>query len=119
MVSDQRTGDAMADGSVKVSYLAPKDGDQQGGSNGAGGDPVHVMAGRAELNHASQVAIFHGVTGRPARLWQGASQVEAPVLQFEQKDRRLLAKGDRPSTALVVQRTVLVEWTARRKGKDL
>ena len=23
--------------------------------------------------------------GRPARLWQGASQVEAPVLQFEQK----------------------------------
>ena len=30
--------------------------------------------------------------GTPARLWQGASQVEAPVIQFDQKEKRLVAR---------------------------
>jgi lipopolysaccharide export system protein LptA len=84
VVSEQQTGDATADGSVKASYV-------QAGSTA---ESVHVLASRAELKHDSQVAIFYGGAGKPARLWQGASQVDAPVLEFEQKQKRLLAHGE-------------------------
>jgi lipopolysaccharide export system protein LptA len=84
VVSEQRTGDATADGSVKASFI-------QAGSDA---EPVHVLAARAELKHDAQVAKFYGVSGKPARLWQGASQVDAPVIEFEQKQKRLLAHGE-------------------------
>jgi lipopolysaccharide export system protein LptA len=94
---EQQTGDAAADGSVKASY----------GQAGSAEEPVHVLAARADLKHDSQIATFHGVAGRPARLWQGASQVDAPVLQFEQKQRRLLAHGEAQGAPMAVH-TVLV-----------
>lgn len=97
VVTEQQTGDATADGSVKASYKLP----------GGGDEPVHVLAGRAELKHDSQVALFYGVAGRQARLWQGGSQVEAPVLQFEQKQRRLVARSDGKDTTMAVH-TVMV-----------
>jgi lipopolysaccharide export system protein LptA len=96
VVTEQQTGDATADGSVKASY----------GQAGSTDEPVHVQAARAELNHDSQIAIFHGA-GKPARLWQGASQVDAPVLQFERKQRRLLAHGEGQGAPMAVH-TVLV-----------
>jgi lipopolysaccharide export system protein LptA len=97
VVAEQKTGDATADGAVKASYQ------QAGGS----GEPVHVLAARAEMKHDSQIAIFYGAPGQRARLWQGASQVDAPVLQFEQKQRRLLAHGEGRGAAMAVH-TVLV-----------
>jgi lipopolysaccharide export system protein LptA len=105
VVTEQQTGDATADGAVKVSYRQP----------GSSDEPVHVLAARAEMKHDSQVAIFYGVAGRPARLWQVASQVEAPVLQFEQKERRLLAHGEGQGAPMVVH-TVLVGTGASAKG---
>lgn len=115
VVTEQKTGDATADGSVKVSYLQPRDESVKGAvaKSGrakdeaeSGTEPVHVLAERAELKHDSQVAVFHGGAGRPARLWQGASQVEAPLIQFEQKAKRLVAKGDGQGAPMAV-RTVL------------
>ncbi len=97
VVTEQQTGDATADGSVKASY-------RQAGSTD---EPVHVLAARAELKHDSQIAIFHGVPGKPARLWQGASQVDAPVLQLEKKQGRLLAHGEGQGAPMAVH-TVLV-----------
>src|SRR5216683_1158578 len=94
---EQQTGDAAADGSVKASY----------GQAGSVEEPVHVLAARADLKHDSQIATFHGVAGRPARLWQGASQINAPMLQFEQKQRRLLAHGEGQGAPMAVH-TVLV-----------
>jgi lipopolysaccharide export system protein LptA len=105
VVSEQQTGDATADGLVKASY-------RQAGSTD---EPVHVLAARAELKHDSQVATFYGVAGRPARLWQAGSQVEAPVLVFEQKQRRLLAHGEGQGAAMVVH-TVLVSSGGAAKG---
>jgi lipopolysaccharide export system protein LptA len=105
VVSEQQTGDATADGSVKASY-------RQAGSTD---EPVHVLATRAELKHDSQVATFYGVAGRPARLWQAGSQVEAPVLEFEQKQQRLLAHGEGQGGAMVVH-TVLVSSGGAAKG---
>jgi lipopolysaccharide export system protein LptA len=104
VVTEQQTGDATADGAVKASY-------RQAGSSD---EPVHVLAARAELKHDSQIAIFYGVVGKPARLWQAASQVEAPVLQFEQKQRRLLAHGEGLGAPMAVH-TVLVS-AASAKG---
>jgi lipopolysaccharide export system protein LptA len=97
VVTEQQSGDATADGSVKASYGQP----------GSADEPVHVLAARAELKHDSQTATFHGVAGKPARLWQGASQVDAPVLQFEQRQKRLLARGEGQGAPMAV-RTVLV-----------
>jgi len=97
VVTEQQTGDAVAEGSVKASY-------RQAGS---AEEPVHVLAARAELKHDSQIATFHGAAPSPARLWQGASQVEAPVLQFEQKQRRLLAHGEGQGVPMAVH-SVLV-----------
>ena len=97
VVSEQKTGDATADGSVKASFSQA----------GSAQEPAHVLAARAELKHDSQVAIFYGVAGKSARLWQGASQVDAPVIEFEQKHKRLLAKGEGPGAPGAVH-TVLV-----------
>jgi lipopolysaccharide export system protein LptA len=106
VVSEQQTGDATADGLVKASYRH---------AGGTEGELVHVLAARADLKHDSQVATFYGVAGRPARLWQAGSQVEAPVLEFEQKQRRLLAHGEGQSGAMVVH-TVLVRSGSAAKG---
>lgn len=97
VVMEQPSGDAAAEGSVKASY------GQAGGTD----EPAHVLAARAELKHDSQIATFYGVTGKPARLWQGGSQVEAPVIQFEQKQQRLLAHGEGQGAPMAVH-TVLV-----------
>ncbi len=98
---EQGSGDGVAEGSVKASYMQPKAG------QGQQGDVVHVLAARAELKRAADQAIFYGGGGRPARLWQGGSQVEAPVLQFEQRQRRLTAHGEGQGSPMAVH-TVLV-----------
>jgi lipopolysaccharide export system protein LptA len=103
VVTEQQTGDATADGSVKASYGQP-----------GSAEPVHVLATRAEMKHDSQVAKFYGVQGKPARLWQGASQVDAPVLELEQKQRRLLAHGEGHGAPMAVH-TVLVGGGASGK----
>ena len=126
VVTEQKTGDATADGSVKVSYGQPKDesakgsaaksGSAKGGASEVDNEPVHVLAERAELKHDSQVAMFHGASGKPARLWQGASQVEAPMIQFEQKAKRLTAKGEGQGAPMAVQ-TVLASAAKKDSAK--
>jgi lipopolysaccharide export system protein LptA len=76
---------------------------------------VHVLASRAVFKHDAGQAIFYGVEGRPARLWQGGSQVEAPVLQLDQKEKRLVAHGDGPGDATAVH-TVLVDSGSAKAG---
>jgi lipopolysaccharide export system protein LptA len=106
---EQGSGDGIAEGSVKASYLQPKTG-----QSSSQGEVVHVLAARAEMKRASDQTIFYGGGGRLARLWQGGSQVEAPVLQFEQKQRRLVARGDGQGSPMAVH-TVLV--SAAGSGK--
>jgi lipopolysaccharide export system protein LptA len=106
---EHETGDAQAEGSVKVDYVqsSVKPGAAQPGSGQQKGDaePAHVLADRAELVHATEVATFYG---RPARLWQGGSQVQAPVLEFARAQRRLVARGNDGSAGAAVVHTVLV-----------
>jgi lipopolysaccharide export system protein LptA len=107
VVTEQQTGDAAADGSVKASYGQP----------GSAEEPVHVLAARADLKRDSQIATFHGVAGTPARLWQGASQVDAPVLQFEQAQRRLLAHGEGQGAPMAVHTVLVSGGSSGSSGK--
>jgi lipopolysaccharide export system protein LptA len=107
---DHKTGDAQAEGAVKVDYVqrsSAKPGTPQPGGAQQKGDaePAHVLAERAELVHATQVATFYG---RPARLWQGGSQVQAPVLEFARTQRRLTARGGVGGAGAAEVHTVLV-----------
>ena len=90
------TGDAVAEGSVRVSYL------QQGST----GEPVHVMAARAIEHKATGVTQFFAAVGGNARMWQSGSTVEAPVLEFDRTRRVVTAHGVGAGQAV---KTVLVE----------
>ena len=97
------SGDLVADGRVRVSYL------QAGGK----GEPLHVTAARLVEKKAAGTADFFGGAGRDARMWQEGSQVEAPVLSFSQEgkekaSRKLVAHGDLAGDADFV-RAVLVD----------
>ena len=105
-VTEQQNGNATADGSVKASY----------GTIGSADEPAHVLAARAELQHDSGIATFHGVPGKPARLWQGSSQVDAPVLEFDQKQKKLLARGEGQGAPAV--HTVMVKSQSGRSSAN-
>lgn len=96
---DRTTGNLQAEGAVKVDYVQAVS--SQGsvshaatGKNGSQPRPVestHILADRADLEHATDIATFHG---KPARLWQGGSQVQAPVIEFSRGQKRLIARGE-------------------------
>jgi lipopolysaccharide export system protein LptA len=96
---DRKTGDAHALGAVKVNYLQDNSA-QAGGLCGtapgsasqqaAQAEPMHVLAERAELVHATSVATFYG---RPVRMWQGGSQVQAPVIELQRAEQKMTARS--------------------------
>ena len=96
VVIERSSGDATADGGVKVSYLQTESA-----------EPVHIFAARADLKHDAGRATFYGGS-TPARMWQagtgsqGGSQIEAPVLVFEQELKRLTARAETAGVAASV-----------------
>lgn len=117
VVVERGSGDATAEGGVRVNYA-------QVAKDGSDGEPVHVTADHAALKRVAMAkgvkapsddtAFFYGVAGKPARLWQGSSQVQAPVLKFEEGMRRLTANG--PGAGMVVH-SVLVGSTGKAGKK--
>jgi lipopolysaccharide export system protein LptA len=129
------SGDAHASGSVKVSYLAQEGGNQLSGLRGTAPgatapastlqpatpvEPTHVVAASADLVRGTGVATFYG---KPARLWQAGSQVQAPVIQLQLVEQsgtwelsKLIAHGDATGPAGQV-RTILVHTAKPRSAK--
>jgi lipopolysaccharide export system protein LptA len=119
---DRATGDAHALGAVKGIYAqeasAPAAG-ERGAAVGSGSmtghgsaqsqntaaEPTHVLAERAEMNHAWGIATFYG---KPARLWQGGSQVQAPVIELARVEQRLTAHGESAAGGSAQVHTILV-----------
>ena len=101
---DQGTGDATAEGSVRVSYL------QQGST----GEPLHVMSARAVGHKATGITQFFSGANGNAKMWQAGSQVEAPVLDFDRTKRTVLAHGAGGQQGAVVK-TVLVDSNDKSK----
>jgi lipopolysaccharide export system protein LptA len=71
----QTTGDAVADGNVAATLV---------NANAKAGAPVtHALAQQATLRKAAQTVEFRGTDAAPARMWQGANQVEAANLLLD------------------------------------
>ena len=107
---DHKTGDAHAEGAVKVNYVqesSTQAGAAQGGTQQKDeGEPTHILADRAEMQHATEIATFYG---KPVRMWQGGNQVQAPVLELARAQKRLIARGEAGAPANSAQvHTVLV-----------
>jgi lipopolysaccharide export system protein LptA len=90
LVLDRKTGDAQASGTVKVDYTQDAS-PPAGKTQSAPAEPTHIVADRAEFVHATAIATF---AGTPARLWQGGSQVQAPVIELSREQKRLIARGE-------------------------
>jgi lipopolysaccharide export system protein LptA len=137
----QASGDALAHGNVKATWMG--DGKQGGSGGGAmpggaglgGNEPAHVIAAEAEMRRATDEATFRGsaectkaprsnpangttnegtVCGQ-ARLWQGANSVSAPVIVLNRTRQTLVAHGTgaTPEVSLVL---LSAAHPARRKS---
>ncbi len=91
----RNSGDATAHGDVRSTFVhkpdAPGAKAQPAGLGGSG--PVHVVAASAQMNRDSNVTTFYGDAEKPARLWQEADSVAAPVLELSKQGGSLRARG--------------------------
>ncbi|HKO19545.1 MAG TPA: hypothetical protein VJU82_11730, partial [Acidobacteriaceae bacterium] len=105
---DRATGDAHAVGPVKVDYLGTR------GSSKRAGDPMHIVAERADVDGANSSATFYG---NPVRLWQGGSQIQAPEMELDRDAQRLIARGSGNAAAnSAAVRTILVSGAANARA---
>ena len=89
---NQKTEDAEAEGNVLATMSGAAATSTHTVAKQTDAPMTHVAADHAVLRHASQLAEFVGSDAHPARLWQGASQVQAADLLFDQKKRSLSAR---------------------------
>jgi lipopolysaccharide export system protein LptA len=116
VVLDEKTDDSEAVGAVKVSYMQDDSTQSGAGHAGTATEPTHILADRAERNHDTGVATFHG---KPVRMWQGASQIQAPVIELSQKQNWLIARGEASTGGSAVQQAAQVHTvlaSARSSG---
>jgi lipopolysaccharide export system protein LptA len=94
----QASGDAMARGNVKATWMESAENAPRGaGMAGLGGNgPAHVIANEAEMSRATEEATFRG----QARLWQGANSVSAPVIVLNRARQTLAARGNGAASAV-------------------
>ena len=109
---ERTTGNANATGDVKATYREVNGqqgngpevkGQQSKGQQNlgfAGTGPVHVVADRAHLDHATDVTTFYGKAGEQARMWQGNDSVSAPVLELSRAHGTLSAHGSGSALAV-------------------
>jgi lipopolysaccharide export system protein LptA len=113
VVFDRKTGDAQAVGTVKVDY-AQDASVVANKTQATPAEPTHIVADRADLKHVSGVATFYG---KPVRLWQGGSQVQAPVIQLVRAEKRLTARGEDSAAGVAAAQTAQVH-TILSPGSD-
>ena len=87
IVVDQPTGNTEAEGNVVATVL----GNGGQASSSIAGDAC-VLAASAKLQHATKQAEFHGTDAQPAKLWRGASQVEAANLFLDGEKHTMAAR---------------------------
>jgi lipopolysaccharide export system protein LptA len=125
VVLDKATGDSQAVGGVKVDYVEDSVNPTRDGktvTNGAPGvgEPTHFLADRAEMVHATQLATFHG---KPVRMWRDGNQVQAPVIELDRAQKRMIARSETETgwaggAQPAVVRTVLVREAASNPTHD-
>lgn len=117
---DRATGDAHAVGAVKVNYDSAQVRADTARRKDPGEtrtreleEPTHILADRAELQHVTDTATFYG---NPVRLWQGASQIQAPVIEVSRAQKRLIARGEGTAQAAQVHTLLASAGNASQAG---
>ncbi len=85
---NRESGEAFADSNVKTTYSDLKP--QPNGALLAASDPVHVTALHLTSRNQPSVAHYSG----NVRLWQTANVVRAPLIDFDQQNRTIVAHAD-------------------------
>lgn len=85
---NRQSGEAFADGNVKTTYSDLKP--QPNGALLAASDPVHVTSLHMTSHQQPAVARYTG----NVRLWQTGNVIRAPVIDFDQQNRTIVAHGD-------------------------
>ena len=95
----QESGNALARGNVKATWLDASNKGQAAGKNGQGAakdnmalggqGPAHAIAQQAELQRANNQAVFTG----HARLWQQANSIEGPVIVLDRDHKSLVSRS--------------------------
>ena len=83
IVLHQGTGDGDATGGVMATTVGQP-----------GSAATHVLAARARLQHALDVAEFFGTDAEPAQMWQATSQVSAARLVLDARRHMLTARPE-------------------------
>lgn len=91
----RNSGDSNAMGNVKATYLQVKPDKQKGGNAASnavfgGQGPIHIIAAKAHLDHATGDATFTG----QARLWQENNSISAPSLELSRAHQLLKARSE-------------------------
>jgi len=73
----QQTGDAVASGNVAATFV---NANAKASASASGPAVTHALAQEATLHRTAQTMELKGTDAVPARMWQGASQVEAANL---------------------------------------
>ncbi len=95
---DRQSGDTVGNGNVKTTYSELKP--QPSGALLASSDPIHVTAPGMRASRSGG-AVYSG----GARLWQDASIVQAPVIEFNREQRKIVAKTEAGQNAGAVTTT--------------
>lgn len=88
---DRKSGDARADGNVKSTYRAiGKSQVNDGALLGDVKEPIHATSAAMVYTRDTDVAKYSG----GARLWQGTTQIQAPVITFDRYNKSLQASAN-------------------------
>jgi lipopolysaccharide export system protein LptA len=100
------TQDADAKGNVKATYTQQQNSSAQRSDSPSpamgGNGPVHIVAERAALHHLSNQTFFYGSQHAPARMWQDADSLLAPIIEVDRNQNTLKAWGENTGTEPVV-----------------
>ena len=103
IILHQGTGDGDATGGVMATTVGQP-----------GSAATHVLAARARLQHALDVAEFFGTDAEPAQMWQATSQVSAARLVLDARRHMLTA---RPAAVGGLVHGVFASEHARESGE--
>jgi lipopolysaccharide export system protein LptA len=95
----QQTGDAEAEGGVQATlFSAP--GTPASTPSSADAPVTHILAATAQMHHSTQLSEFRDTDAHPAKMWQGASQVEAATLLFDGAKHTFSARPATPGVPI-------------------
>lgn len=106
----RNTQDAAATGNVKATYIQQPAADASPTASPApaapptlgGSGPVHVIAARARMLHATNESFFYGTPQAPARMWQDTDSLLAPVIEIDRTHNLLRAHAEDKTTEPIV-----------------